>query len=153
MFVPQQPYAASGQLRDILLNGLGQEVPDDRLQTVLKEVGLGGRIAGEGGLDAERDWAKVLSAGELQALTFARLLLASPRFAFLDDPAKMIEAPLAERLYQALARSSITYLSAGCPPTLLPYHDMQLELHQDGSWKVEPAGPDGRPHHVGTGRS
>jgi ABC-type uncharacterized transport system fused permease/ATPase subunit len=80
--------------------------------------------------------------GELQALTFARLVLASPRFAFLDDPARSIEAPLAERLYQALRQSSITYLSAGYPPALLPHHDLQLELRQDGSWQVEPVKTD-----------
>jgi putative ATP-binding cassette transporter len=137
MFVPQRPYAASGRLRDILLDGLGQGVSDDRLQSVLKEVGLEDSIAREGGLDAERDWAKALPDGELQALTFARLLLASPRFIFLDDPAKNIEAPLAEHLYQVLARSSIAYISAGCPPALLPYHDMQLGLHEDGSWHVD----------------
>jgi putative ATP-binding cassette transporter len=133
MFVARRPYAASGRLRDILLNGLAREVPDDRIHTVLKEVGLEATIAREGGLDAEQDWAKVLSNGELQALTFARLLLARPRFAFLDDPAQAIETPLAKRLYQALAGSSITYLSAGCPPALLAYHDLQIALDQDGS--------------------
>jgi vitamin B12/bleomycin/antimicrobial peptide transport system ATP-binding/permease protein len=141
LFVPQRPYAASGRLRDLLSNGFGPKIPDERLQAVLKEVGLEGVVADAGGLDAERDWAKVLSAGELQALTFARLLLAAPRFAFLDNPAKLIEAPLAERLYQALARSSITYVSVGCPPALLAYHDQQLKLQEDGSWRVEPARP------------
>jgi predicted ABC-type transport system involved in lysophospholipase L1 biosynthesis ATPase subunit len=136
MFVPQRPYAASGRLRDILRDGLGQEVPDDRLQTVLTEVGLEGVLARAGGLEAEQDWAEVLSAGELQALTFARLLLASPRFAFLDDPARIIEAPLAEHLYQVLARSPITYVSAGCPPALLAYHDRRVELRDDGSWRL-----------------
>jgi putative ATP-binding cassette transporter len=150
MFVPQRPYAASGRLRDILLNGLGQEVSDDRLQTVLKEVGLRATATRAGGPDAEQDWSRVLSAGELQSLTFARLLLATPRFAFLDDPARIIEAPLAKRLYQALARSSITYVSAGCPSALLSYHDLELELHHDGSWQVEPPGENGRPRRGGT---
>lgn len=153
MFVPQRPYAASGRLRDILRNGLGQDVPDDRLQAVLQEVGLGETIARAGGLDAEHDWARVLSVGELQALTFARLLLANPRFAFLDDPAKSIEAPLAEHLYQALARSPITYLSAGCPPALLSYHNLRLDLQQDGSWQVEPTAPNGRPRPEGAAHS
>jgi hypothetical protein len=52
-----------------------------------------------------------------------------------------INGVLGERLYQALARSSITYVSVGCPPALLPYHDRRLELQEDGSWRVEPAGP------------
>jgi putative ATP-binding cassette transporter len=141
MFVPQRPYAASGRLRDILLNGLGEDISDDQLQTVLKEVDLEGIIAREGGLDAERDWAKALSAGELQALTFARLLVASPRFAFPDGPAKIMEAHLAERLYQALAHSPITYFSGGCPTALLSYPDRRLELQEDGSRRVEPAMP------------
>src|SRR5262249_43438485 len=75
MFVPQRPCAASGRLRDVLLDGLDQEIGDDRLKEVLEELGLGKLIAREGGLEAERDWAKLLSPGELQALTFARLLL------------------------------------------------------------------------------
>jgi putative ATP-binding cassette transporter len=141
MFVPQRPYAASGRLRDILLDGLEREISDDQLQQVLKEVVLAEVVAREGGLDADRAWAKVLSAGELQALTFARLLLAKPRFAFLEDPAGTLEAALGVRLYQALARSSITYVSVGCPPALLPYHDLCLELREDGNWHIEPARP------------
>jgi putative ATP-binding cassette transporter len=145
MFVARRPYAASGRLRTILLDGLGRDVPEDCLQAVLKEVGLEEVVARHGGLDAERDWAKVLSPGELQALTFARLLLAGPRFAFLENPVGTLEAPLGERLYQALARSPITYLSVGCPPALLAYHDRRLDLQEDGTWRVEPAGqPDGR---------
>jgi putative ATP-binding cassette transporter len=140
MFVPQRPYAVSGRIRDILLSGLGPDIADDQLQAVLGDVGLDDCVARAGGLDVEQDWAKRLSAGELQALTFARLLLASPRFAFLDDPARSIETSLAQRLYQALARSPITYVSAGCPPALLALHDIQLELHEDASWHVEPVG-------------
>jgi putative ATP-binding cassette transporter len=145
MFVPGRPCAASGRLRDILLAGLGRDVPDDRLQAVLGEVGLAEVVERQGGLDAERDWAAVLSPGELQALTFARLLLASPRFAFLEDPAETLEGPLRERLYQALARSPITYVSVGCPDALLPYHDLRLELEEDGTWRVEPAKPADAP--------
>src|SRR5439155_20937295 len=66
MFVPQRPYAASGRLRDVLRDGLGEDVPDERLRAILREVSLEGVTGREGGLDAERDWAKVLSAGELQ---------------------------------------------------------------------------------------
>jgi putative ATP-binding cassette transporter len=143
MFVPQRPCAPSGRLRDILRDGLGAEIPDDRLQAVLEEVGLGEIAQHQGGLDAERDWATVLSPGELQALTFARLLLASPRFAFLDDPAGTLDELLGKRLYEALARSSITYVSAGCPPALLAYHKQRLHLQEDGSWRLEPAGSAG----------
>jgi len=39
----------------------------------------------DGGFDAEQDWADVLSLGEQQRLTFARLLLNKPDYAILDD--------------------------------------------------------------------
>ncbi len=139
MFVPQRPYAASGRLRDILLDGLGRDVADDELRAVLADVGLAEAVGRAGGLGAERDWAAVLSPAELQALTFTRLLLTGPRFAFLEDPAGALEAPAGERLYQALARSPITYVSVGCPDVLLSYHDLRLELREDGSWNLEPA--------------
>jgi ABC-type uncharacterized transport system fused permease/ATPase subunit len=110
------------------------------LRVLLEEVGLAQVVAQEGGLDAERDWAAVLSPGELQALTFARLLVMSPRFAFLENPAGTLKDSLGQRLYQALARSSITYVSVGCPPALVSFHDRQLEILADGSWRVERAG-------------
>jgi putative ATP-binding cassette transporter len=137
LFVPQRPCQACGRLRDILLEGQSPEIPEERLWTVLREVGLEEVAQREGGLETERDWAKVLSPSEMQALTFARLLLANPRFAFLEDPAGILEGPVGDRLYQALARSSITYVSAGCPLALLPYHDLRLELQEDGSWQID----------------
>jgi putative ATP-binding cassette transporter len=140
MFVPRRPYAASGRLRDVLRDGLGEETPDDRLWKMLGEVGLEEVVRRYGGLAAERDWAAVLSPGELKALTFSRLLLASPRFAFLEAPVEALDEPLVDHLYEALARSSITYVSVGCPGALLAYHDLRLDLHDDGSWQFEPTG-------------
>ncbi len=142
MFVPQQTCPVSGRLRDILACGLGRDISDDTLQAVLQEVGLEASIAREGGLDAERNWTDRLSPAELQSLTFARLLLASPRFAFLENPSQDAEPSQADRLYQALARSSITFLTAGCPDQLLAYHDLKLHLNPGGTWQVEPATND-----------
>ncbi len=133
------------RLRDLLIGGCAQQVSEDRLHEVLREVGLEEVIARAGGLDAEHDWTAILSPSELQALTFARLLLASPRFAYLDDPAENMEPSRAERLYRALAHSPITYVSAGCSPVVLAYHDWRLELQEDGSWRIEPVETAARP--------
>jgi putative ATP-binding cassette transporter len=136
MFIGQRPCAVAGRLREILLDGLGREIADDRLQTLLAEVDLTDVVARAGGLDADCDWSQRLSAGQLQALRFVRLLLASPRFAFLGDPCLALDAPAADRLYPALARSSITYVSVGCPEALFGYHDAVLEVHADGTWHL-----------------
>lgn len=86
-------------------------------------------------------WLLATALGYAMLGSFGTILLgrrlASPRFAFLENPAETVGAPLAERLYQALARSPIGYVSVGCPPALLPYHDRRLELKDDGSWQVE----------------
>jgi putative ATP-binding cassette transporter len=141
MFVPRQPPAASGRLRDILLNGLdpndpGREAAEGRLRAALDAVGLGDAVNRAGGLDADQNWAAVLSADDRLALTFARLLLAGPRFAFLEALAESVESAAGEHLYRALADSPITYVSIGCPPALLRYHDRLLELRDDGSWQM-----------------
>jgi putative ATP-binding cassette transporter len=136
MFVFHRPFSASGPLRSLLLDSLGREAPDDQVHAVLADVGLADAVARQGGLDAERDWTAALSDDEHQSLTFARLLLASPRFAVVDYSADSSGNLMRERLYPALARSSITFVTVGCPPALLEHHRRRLDLREDGSWKV-----------------
>jgi putative ATP-binding cassette transporter len=141
MFVPCRPAPGPGRLRDLLGAGLGRAVADEELHAALRDVGLEEAVARHGGLDADRDWSRDLSAGEQWALAVARLLLARPRFALLDGPDGVPAPAQADAAYRALSRSPITYLSLGCPPALLAYHDLRLEIHPDGTWQVGPV-PD-----------
>lgn len=43
-----------------------------------------------GGLDAELEWAHVLSLGEQQRVAFLRLLLHAPALAFLDELRRLV---------------------------------------------------------------
>jgi vitamin B12/bleomycin/antimicrobial peptide transport system ATP-binding/permease protein len=138
MFLPKQPYAAPGRLRDLLRYGTHREIPDARLRVALREVGLQTLADRPGGLDAERDWAQVLSPGELELVAFARLLAVAPKFAFLDDPASALDAAGINRVYESLARSAITYVSVAGHVDLRRFHDLILDLHGDGSWQVRP---------------
>jgi vitamin B12/bleomycin/antimicrobial peptide transport system ATP-binding/permease protein len=140
IFVARHHGAALGRLRDILRQGLGRDIPDDRLLATLKAVCVDEAVARGGGLEGDKDWTAVLSPGELCALAFARLLLASPRFAFVEDPSEALKEPVAKHVYDALARSSMTYVTVGCPAALLSYHIMRLELYEDGSSRVAPIG-------------
>ena len=89
-----------------------------------------------GGLDAQCDWSKVLSEGELQTCAVARLILAKPRFAFLDHALATLDASREERLYAALARTEITYVSIGDHPWLSKFHELRLELEGQGAWAI-----------------
>jgi putative ATP-binding cassette transporter len=138
LFLPKHPYTARGRLRDLLCYGSALDLPDERLWAGLGEVGLDRLVERAGGLDAERDWPEELSRGEQQLAAFARLLAVRPKFAFLDDPAGTLDAGGVKRVYEALARSPITYVSVGGHVDLRRYHDLLLELHGDGSWHAGP---------------
>jgi putative ATP-binding cassette transporter len=144
LFLPQQPYLRYGRLRDQLLYATGKdELADQRLLAALRAVGFEEVLRRVGGLDAEGDWASTLSAGEQQLLAFARLLAASPRFAFLDEPTSALDESCGHRLYEILARTPVSYVSAASDPGLRDYHDRVIELGPDGEWTAVPV-----PHRV-----
>jgi putative ATP-binding cassette transporter len=140
VFLPQHPYMALGTLRDQLLYpDRSRRIDDAALLALLERVNLGALAERFGGLDADQDWAKVLSIGEQQRLAFARVLLAEPRYAMLDEATSALDAANEERLYRELAATRTTPVSVSHREGIVPYHDEVLELPGDGSWRVLPA--------------
>ncbi|NEQ21763.1 MAG: ABC transporter ATP-binding protein/permease [Microcoleus sp. SIO2G3] len=137
LFLPQRPYMVLGNLRDQLLYpNTHLEVEDEHLKQVLEQVNLADLDERFGGFDAEQDWADVLSLGEQQRLTFARLLLNKPKYAILDEATSALDLGNEERLYQHLQEKGTTFLSVGHRSTLANYHQSVLELSQDKTWQV-----------------
>jgi putative ATP-binding cassette transporter len=140
LFVPRRPLAVPGTLRQqLLITNTGRTFTDDQLLASLREVGLDPVVTRVGGLDAEQDWSNSLSPGDQHLLAFARVLLARPRFVFLDRVFGALSPDQVDHLYRALSESSITYLSVGDEQGLLPYHDNVLALLDDGGWRSAPA--------------
>jgi putative ATP-binding cassette transporter len=140
VFLPQQPYLRPGPLRDQLCYGTRQgAVSDERLLEVLREVGFEAVLERVGGLDAEADWANTLSLGEQQLLTFARLLIARPRFAFLDEPTSALDPGAARHLFEILSATPITFVTVASDPALAEHHDQVLELGGNGAWATQGA--------------
>jgi vitamin B12/bleomycin/antimicrobial peptide transport system ATP-binding/permease protein len=138
LFLPQRPYMVLGTLRDQLLYpNTHLEVEDEHLKQVLEQVNLAGLDERFGGFDAEQDWADVLSLGEQQRLTFARLLLNQPKYAILDEATSALDLSNEERLYQHLQAKGTTFLSVGHRSTLANYHQSLLELSQDKTWHIK----------------
>jgi putative ATP-binding cassette transporter len=140
MFLPRQLYASKGRLRDLLLAGVrSRDRDDDKLRDALREVGLENLADKTEGLDSEWNWMDGLLPGDQHALALARLLLAKPRFAFLDGVPWALSPQRLQRLYAALVRTPITYISIGDATGLLPYHDLWLELQGEGRWLLRQA--------------
>ncbi len=141
MFLPQRPYMILGSLRAQLCYPRATDASDDDLHRILAEVNLADLPARVGGLDAERNWAEVLSQGEQQLLAFARLLLNQPRFAFLDEATSALDPANEARLYRRLVESPITLVSVGHRTSLAQYHDRNLELTGTGQSEIRPLQP------------
>jgi len=138
LFLPQRPYMVLGTLRDQLLYpNTHLEVDEQHLEQVLEQVNLADLDERFGGFDAEQDWADVLSLGEQQRLTFARLLLNKPKYAILDEATSALDLGNEERLYQHLQAKGTTFLSVGHRSTLANYHQSLLELSQDKTWQIK----------------
>ncbi|MBD1842108.1 ABC transporter ATP-binding protein/permease [Cyanobacteria bacterium FACHB-63] len=137
LFLPQRPYMVLGTLRDQLLYPNSDlEIEDAQLQQILEQVNLADLADRFGGFGAKQEWSDVLSLGEQQRLTFARLLLNKPDYAILDEATSALDKANEERLYEHLERIGTTFLSVGHRSTLAKYHQAILEFSQDKTWKL-----------------
>merc|ERR1711964_106568 len=91
MFLPQNVYIPDIILKDNTLrnqilfpNSSSSQVTNSEIREVLTSVNLDHLMDPRGALTTD-DWRKRLSGGEKQRLTMARLLLAKPAVAFLDE--------------------------------------------------------------------
>jgi len=138
MFLPQRPYMVPGSLRAQLeYPESGQKKEVEQMQEVLETVNLpdlADRVQGD--FDREADWANMLSLGEQQRLSFARLLFKRPAIAFLDESTSALDEPNEELLYQYLREHRYTYVSVGHRSTLLKHHDWLLRMSKDGHWEL-----------------
>jgi vitamin B12/bleomycin/antimicrobial peptide transport system ATP-binding/permease protein len=128
MFMPQKPYLILGSIRQQIQYPRAGEVSDEKLMEVLREADLAHLPGQFGDLDAELNWADVLSGGEQQRLAFARLLLNSPRFAILDEATSALDAASEEHLYSRLARLPTAFISIGHRPSLRQFHNRVIQL-------------------------
>lgn len=139
LFLPQKPYMILGNLRQQLRYPYPHvEIDDERLEAVLKAVNLPDLAERFGGFEAEAEWSDVLSLGEQQRLSFARVLLHQPAYAILDEATSALDRTNEAQLYSHLAETHTTYLSVGHRESLEAYHSLKLGLADDHTWQLQP---------------
>jgi putative ATP-binding cassette transporter len=138
MFVPERPYLPPGTLREALLHtGTEKQVTDEQMLEILHSLKLESVLRRIGGLDNERKWSDLLSLSEQQLLAFARVLIAAPSFAFLDQPSRALSDAQVHALLRRLRDRGITYLTLGDDDDIT-YYDQLLEIAEDGTWTLTP---------------
>jgi putative ATP-binding cassette transporter len=137
-FLPERPYLYPGSLRELLLrSGEEHAVSDADITATLKSLNLEAVMQRAGGLDEEQDWASILSLGEEQLLAFTRLLLAKPRFAFLDRVCTALSPEQVDQIHRMLIANGISYVSMEEEGTLFEHYDFVLELEDQGHWHMK----------------
>jgi len=139
LFLPERPYLPPGTLRDVLLPAKKTvAIGEEAITTLVQKLGLEAAVKRVGGLDIERDWDDALSLGEQQLLCVVRVLLATPRFVFLERPRTTLGPAPAADVLTLLRERSIGYLTTGDESYKVDAYDVVLELADDGGWSVKP---------------
>ncbi len=137
LFLPQKPYMVLGSLRQQLLYPYPDvKIEDTQLTQVLQQVNLP-NLEAQFGLEAEAEWSDVLSLGEQQRLSFARVLIHRPKYAILDEATSALDQANEARLYDQLSKAQTAYLSVGHRESLQNYHQSLLRLAEDHSWTIQ----------------
>ena len=74
---------------------------DEIIVQILERVMLGG-LVGRFGLDSVSDWTKVLSTGEQQRLSFARVLYSRPAVVVADEATSALDKTAEAAMYDLL---------------------------------------------------
>ncbi|NEQ51494.1 MAG: ABC transporter ATP-binding protein/permease, partial [Leptolyngbya sp. SIO3F4] len=129
LFLPQKPYMIIGTLRDQLFYPKSEHhLSDHELDRILEQVKLPHLTKRFGGFDTEQDWSDLLSLGEQQRLSFARILVNQPDYVILDEATSALGIDHEAHLYQLLLEMNITFISVGHRPTLKTYHQRVLTI-------------------------
>jgi ATP-binding cassette subfamily D (ALD) long-chain fatty acid import protein len=115
---------------------------DYDLMAVLDTVRLAYLPVREGGWDTKKEWKDVLSGGEKQRISLARIIYHSPAFAVLDEPTSAVSSDVEGLLYSVCKERGITLVTLSTRASLKKYHTFQLSLDGHGGWVVERIGGD-----------
>lgn len=120
--VPQKAVLVQGTIRDNILYGTGDILPDDELFCILNSLGLIKEDCGEHFLAfLDRDINPLgsgLSGGEIQRLCIARALARKKKIIVLDEPTASIGEELAIKI--------ITYIRQHCPTVIITTHNPRI---------------------------
>ena len=142
LFLPQKPYNIIGSLRQQIIYPSTINDDDDwssqadsQLLDILERVKLGDLAlrVGNGnerkGLNTTKDWTKLLSLGEQQRLSFARILYNKPTVVVLDESTSALDKEAEEAVFSLLIKNNITFISVGHNASLLKFHNKKLVIY------------------------
>ncbi|XP_007433573.1 ATP-binding cassette sub-family D member 4 isoform X1 [Python bivittatus] len=144
VIMPQRPFFTDGTLREQIIYPLKEIYPDsgslddDRILRFLELAGLSDLSVRTGGLDQPVDWNwyDILSPGEMQRLSFARLFYLQPQYAVLDEATSALTEDVENEMYRICTQLGMTLVSVGHRKSLEKFHSWILKLCGEGKWEL-----------------
>ncbi|XP_046847751.1 lysosomal cobalamin transporter ABCD4-like [Xenia sp. Carnegie-2017] len=145
LFLPQKPLLTDGSLKqqviypedeDACLDDLLESRRNEKIEKYLELVNMTEVCQRVGGIDhkVEWNWEDVLSPGEMQRLSFARLFYHQPVCAVLDEATSALDVETEKEMYQLCQSFEITLVSVGHRDSLHQFHRKILFLDGNGGW-------------------
>ncbi|MDD3265558.1 MAG: ABC transporter ATP-binding protein/permease [Burkholderiales bacterium] len=128
LFVGQQTYIPNVTLREAISYPL-TVIPDDvTINNIMEKCSISHL---QEYLDQELEWHKILSLGEQQRVSFARVLLNKPDIIYLDEATSAMDEEMEEQLYSLLVEElpNSAILSIGHRSTLAKFHTQEINLN------------------------
>ncbi|KAF9447678.1 hypothetical protein P691DRAFT_706310 [Macrolepiota fuliginosa MF-IS2] len=141
--VPQRAYMVAGSLLDQVIypHTYAEFVQSGRtveqLEEILEKVFLRYLPEREGGWATRKEWRDVLSGGEKQRMSLARVFYHRPRYAILDECTSAVSSDVEGRMYEALKAIGVTLITISLRPSLTKYHKQLLTLNLDSSGSAQ----------------
>ncbi|XP_033125750.1 ATP-binding cassette sub-family D member 4-like [Anneissia japonica] len=137
--LPQKPYLIDGTLEEQLIYPDTKKKKNEDLIGLAKMVGLEKVLSRVNGLKEPVDWNwyDVLTPGEMQRISFARLFYHRPKLVFLDESTSALSTTTEAQLYKQCEAYHITMVSIGHRESLRQFHNCELILNGDGSWSLK----------------
>jgi putative ATP-binding cassette transporter len=138
LFMPQRPFLPEGSLRQALCYPRASNAfSNDAIHRALECTGLAWLFPR---LDEEDNWEQLLPLRAQQRLGFARVLLESPAFLFMEEATDAFD-PKGERLILEMLRHELpelAMLTISFHPGLEPLHDRKIVLNRVVGQKILP---------------
>lgn len=137
LFIPQKPYLPYDTLLHVLIYPGVTNVAEDRVKTCMTQVGLT-HLCSQ--LNERKLWSHILSGGEQQRLSFARILLNKPTLICLDESTSHLDEEGALHLIKLIQRelpdSILLVVSHQVSVMKLFSHHQTIELNSHNSLPV-----------------
>lgn len=143
--LPQRPYFTNQSIFDELVYPDTRNSPTIATQTQIEQLLVEWNLSHV--LDCVESsvfvcpkcpWQDLLSPGELQRLSFLRLILrlscdpSGANLIFLDEITSSLDVQMEKKMYDYLIERQVTLISIGHRESLRQYHQLELKLSKGG---------------------